>query len=344
MIFEKPYSSIILIAICVFIIATALLFDLFNLHCSSTKEGLVDTVPIARTTNGLLLNGFYRVDDEMMAITPYGFKTDPSNETHIIPVTKVGYSMLQPRYYPALPEPGQPLPKNFYLKKVVGDVDLSLAILPPNMMPNIREVDFSGNPPSLLIYYNPGYISETQYYKNKYKPNTTPNPGFLPKELYFVDSSKTKVAFLQYGEIQDEKTGYGKIMNPALDLKMKDFNYKTSNYRDISNNYDMQFHDDIETIKKQNNLYDLSYGEVRVRDQNGNIIILPKVDSQNSVTYYQPGEFRFGSSKYVPNYEDSIYLSQITRKTMYGNTQAGECNAACMAYNEFKSKMDKFYS
>ena len=108
MIFEKPYSSIILIAICVFIIATALLFDLFNLHCSSTKEGLVDTVPIARTTNGLLLNGFYRVDDEMMAITPYGFKTDPSNETYIIPVTKVGYSMLQPRYYPALPEPGQP--------------------------------------------------------------------------------------------------------------------------------------------------------------------------------------------------------------------------------------------
>ena len=106
----------------------------------------------------------------------------------------------------------------------------------------------------------------------------------------------------------------------------------------------MLFHDDESTIKKQNDMYDLNFGEVRVRDQNGNIIILPKTDSQNSVTYHQPGEFTFGSSKYIPNYEDSIYLSQISRKVMYGNTKAGECDSACMAYKEFKTKMDKYFS
>jgi hypothetical protein len=331
-------------------LAIVLLFDLFNTSYScSTKEGLVDTVPIATNPNtskraGLLLDGFYQVDDENMAITPYGFKTDPSNQRHILPATKIGYNMLVPRYHPPLPAPGQPLPEKFYLKNVTanGVSDLSLAILPPDMMPNVNELDFSGNPPTLLIYYNPGYISETQYYKNKYVPRT--KPDVLPKELYYTDESKTKVAFLQYGEIQDKDKGYGKMMNPTLDLKMKDFNYKTSNYRDVSNNYDMQFHDDEDTIKKQNNLYDLNFGEVRVRDQNGNIIILPKVESQNAVTYHQPGEFVFGSSKYIPNYEDSIYLSQISRNMMFGNTKAGECDTACKAYNEFKSKMDKIYS
>lgn len=341
--FGNSYRTVVvavIIVLLLLVVATALLFDFFGDKCT-TKEGLVDTVPIATDpTTKKLLNGFYQVDDTTMAIIPYGFKIDPNDQTHILPSTKIGYSMLHPRYYPTLPAPGQKVPDKFYFIS-----DTSLSILPPNMMPDISGIDFSGNPPSLLIYYKPGYISEAKYYKNKYTPlKTIPKPGFLPKELYFTDASKNKVAFLQYGEIQDEVKGYGKIINPAFDLNMKDFNYKTSNYRDISNNYDMQFHDDEETIKKQNDLYDLNYGEIRVRDQNGNIIILPKINSQNSVTYHQPGEFTFGSSKYVPNYEDSIYLSQITRKTMYGNTQAGECNSACMAYKEFKSKMDKYYS
>jgi hypothetical protein len=340
MIFEKTQGAIILIAIFVIIIAIALLFDLFHFNCE--KEGLIDTVPIATNPStsknaGKLLDGFYQVDDESMAIIPYGFKIDPTNQRKIIPATKIGYSMVSGRYNPTLPTPGQPLTTGFYFI-----TDSSLAVLPPNMMPDVSGIDFSGTPPSLLIYYKPGYISETQYYKNKYTPRNLPE--ILPKEVYYTDASKKQVSFLQYGEIQDEITGYGKIMNPALDLKMKDFNYKTSNYRDISNNYDMQFHDDVETIKKQNGLYDLNFGEVRVRDQNGNIIILPKVDSQNSVTYHKPGEFRFGSSTYIPNYEDSVYLSQINRRLMFGNTQAGQCDAACKAYNDFKSKMDKYYS
>ena len=101
----------------------------------------------------------------------------------------------------------------------------------------------------------------------------------------------------------------------------------------------MQFHDDAETIKKQN---DLKMGEVTVKDQNGNMIVLPKAEAQGSVTFYQPGEFPFGASTYVPNYEDSIYLSSVGYRTMLGNTITGNtnCGAICKAYNEFKIKMD----
>jgi len=35
-------------------------------------------------------------------------------------------------------------------------------------------------------------------------------------------------------------------------------------------------------------------------------------DKLGSVTYNEPGYFRFGPSSYVPNYEDSVYLSRLT--------------------------------
>jgi hypothetical protein len=135
--------------------------------------------------------------------------------------------------------------------------------------------------------------------------------------------------------MQDVSNGYGKITT----LNMKDFNYIHSNYRDISGNYNVMFHNDVKEIKKQNDMYDLSFGEVRVRDQNGNIIILPRVDTNESVTYYQPGEFQFGASTYIPNYEDSVYLSRITDKKMFGVSRPRQCDDACKAYNEFKTKM-----
>jgi hypothetical protein len=113
-----------------------------------------------------------------------------------------------------------------------------------------------------------------------------------------------------------------------------------TNYEKIKDNYDMQFHDDVETIKKQNDMYDLNFGEVRVKDQNGNMIILPKTESQGSVTFYQPGEFPFGASTYVPNYEDSVYLSSVGYRTFLGNANPSNCDAICNTYNDFKLKMD----
>jgi hypothetical protein len=50
-------------------------------------------------------------------------------------------------------------------------------------------------------------------------------------------------------------------------------------------------------------------------DANGNMIRLENTEAEFSpVLYYVPGAYKFGSSNYVPNYEDSVYLSRTTRQ------------------------------
>ena len=319
------YEEISLLILFIFIIIL-LLFSL-----ESTKEGL-DLVKIDRNpTTNKLIKGHYRVDDENMAQIPYGFGIDPNDETKIIPITKIGISMMTPKYNPPFPSEGLPMPNGFYQVS-----DSSLAMLPPNMKPKIKTIDISENPLAILYTYDIGYQSETQYYKNVYYP--TNKPRVIPPEIYYVDESRTKVMFLKYGEIQDKK-GFGKTTNPKLNIQFE------VNYKDVKNNYDAVFHDEIEDIKKQNDMYDLNFGEVKVLDQNGNLIILPRIQTQGNVTYYNPGEFKFGASTYVPNYEDSVYLSQITKKNIFGNDYPfDKCDSGCKAYNEFKKKMDEYYS
>ena len=51
-------------------------------------------------------------------------------------------------------------------------------------------------------------------------------------------------------------------------------------------------------------------------DDNGNMIEIQNSEAQFSpVLYYVPGAYKFGSSNYVPNYEDSVYLSRTTRQS-----------------------------
>jgi hypothetical protein len=49
-------------------------------------------------------------------------------------------------------------------------------------------------------------------------------------------------------------------------------------------------------------------------DANGQLIREENTDASFSpVLYYVPGAYKYGSSNYVPNYEDSVYLSRTTR-------------------------------
>lgn len=75
---------------------------------------------------------------------------------------------------------------------------------------------------------------------------------------------------------------------------------------------DIQYHDDIETISKQPEIYGLPSGTSFVVDAAGNkYATLVGNDIKTNFTYYKPGAYdKFGSTKYVPSYEDSIYLSK----------------------------------
>lgn len=76
-----------------------------------------------------------------------------------------------------------------------------------------------------------------------------------------------------------------------------------------SDNYNVEYHGTISDIATQ----DGDSGIAWVADACGNKIGLPKLKGQEYITYYNPGSYKYGASTYVPNYEDSIYLSKQYR-------------------------------
>ena len=78
-----------------------------------------------------------------------------------------------------------------------------------------------------------------------------------------------------------------------------------------TNNYNTQYHDDPATLQNQG-MYNTAFGSMMVKDASGNMVSMPYVPGQALPTYYQPGSFVFGATNFVPNYEDSVYLSRTT--------------------------------
>jgi hypothetical protein len=301
------FKGLVLLLIC---ISVAVLFaELFI--SSKEKEGF-NTVPIkySDTNKTTLVYGYYQVDASNMAVIPYGYVIDPSNSTKIIPKTiEAKNSLILPKDAPALPPDGQKMPDGYYLL-----TDASLGVLPPNMSPNLASLDFASDSSysPVIWHYEKGYISQTQYYSKQYK--TAKRPPVLAPGVYYADPSHVYVSILQFGMIADSSNGFGAIIDPKLN-KSALSNYNALQNRDVSNNYGVQFHDNLDDIIAQNKGSDLSFGEVRVRDQNGDIIVLPKIHTQEWTTYYEPGQYKYGASPYVPNYEESIYLSKATLRS-----------------------------
>jgi len=157
--------------------------------------------------------------------------------------------------------------------------------------------------PDGLYYYNNG---------NTKLPNTQPTDTIW---MQYDNPSATKVMFLPYGKVpkKDSAGNFlpGYMDNPYLISTTGDIKYD-QNYTDIKNNYDVEFHANVEVLKAQNDMYDINFGSITVLDQTGNLVVLPRSQVQGDITYYQPATFRFGASTYVPKYEDSVYLSRTS--------------------------------
>ena len=77
-----------------------------------------------------------------------------------------------------------------------------------------------------------------------------------------------------------------------------------------SNNYEVQYHDDISTIIADDpNYKDNSY-KIDTVDEDGNPATIILSSTMGNATYYTPGSFKYGAASYVPNYTDSILLSK----------------------------------
>lgn len=82
--------------------------------------------------------------------------------------------------------------------------------------------------------------------------------------------------------------------------------------QDLKNIMDIQYHASDKELMKQNDGMDVSFGSTWIYDMSGNKVAYPSTKIQGDIVYYTPGAYSFGTSSYVPNYEDSIALSKTT--------------------------------
>lgn len=311
------------------------------------KEGF-DTVPLtydpaSTPSHKIIAKGYYQVDETTMAKIPYGYQIDPNNPRKIIAKTNTAMESTGASskfMVPDIPAYGVPIPDGYY--KVNDSI---LGILPANMMPDVSGVDVdytSITKPVLKIYYNTGYVSSAEYYQKEIAPenNISPPP---PQGIYFSRSSQDKVSFLPYGKIHDASNGWGYVDNPDLISRTGNFDPSAKKYSDMSNNYDVTFHASAEDLMKNNDSSEVAFNQVRVLDQTGNVVILTSAAVQSPVTYYQPGSYPFGSSSYIPMYEDSVYLSRLTQQPTTAPYQtSGLAKGKCELNKDFPDRQEEY--
>jgi hypothetical protein len=86
-----------------------------------------------------------------------------------------------------------------------------------------------------------------------------------------------------------------------------------------SNNYNVQYHDNITDLNSQSGVYSTSFPKLDISANDGSSLSLPYLAAQALPTYYRPGSYIYGAATYVPNYEDSVYLSKTTGLTTTSN-------------------------
>ena len=79
------------------------------------------------------------------------------------------------------------------------------------------------------------------------------------------------------------------------------------------NNYDVEYHDPAEEIARRN-INGLPPDIVWVFDPKVNKkVAIKRPAMQNSVTYYEPGTYKYGGSNYTPTYTESVLLSNTNQ-------------------------------
>lgn len=96
--------------------------------------------------------------------------------------------------------------------------------------------------------------------------------------------------------------------NPSLNQIFS----RIRNNPEIIENAAVRLKTEIEAVNNKTLTDDLIAKISTVVGKTDYIKTLNVTDKLGTVTYNEPGYFRFGPSSYVPNYEDSVYLSRLT--------------------------------
>jgi hypothetical protein len=115
----------------------------------------------------------------------------------------------------------------------------------------------------------------------------------------------------------------------------------TSNSSYNSDNFDITYHAD--PIPKTENGEFSGAGKMWV-DISGTLVAIPYSDVSNTTLYYSSGDYIYNSASYVPNYEESVFLSSLTNLPTTSkvhdtaDTQSGFCQATESSVLERESK------
>jgi len=116
----------------------------------------------------------------------------------------------------------------------------------------------------------------------------------------------------------------------------------TSNSNYNSDNFDLTYHADP-TKQSQDDLSTAGIGKMWV-DISGSLVAIPYSDISNTTLYYSSGDYIFNSDSYVPNYEESVFLSSLTNLPTTSQvqdtstTQSGFCESTKSSVLERESK------
>ena len=112
-----------------------------------------------------------------------------------------------------------------------------------------------------------------------------------PPSKEVVDQYKIKIAKLQQQKISNSDS-------------------KTSNSEYNSDNFDITYH--AEPTIASDDESTAGPGKMWIKDKDGKLIAVPYADVSNTTLYYQTGSYPFGPSSYVPNYEETVFLSKLS--------------------------------
>jgi len=180
----------------------------------------------------------------------------------------------------------------------------------------IKNSDFSNKQLSIIL--------EAEYNNKPYKYPYYPITETVCSEVDYLiyDSNKHIVTthgtiiipdgyYINAGVVMKVPYGYTASPDKKSIIINVDFQKEVSTTTYDTNNYNIRYH-----IESSNNNYpDTStagIGKMWVLDHSGNLISVPYNEISGNTLYNEPGSFRFGPSNYVPNYEESIYLSKLT--------------------------------
>lgn len=114
----------------------------------------------------------------------------------------------------------------------------------------------------------------------------------------------------------------------------------SSNYN--SDNLDITYHADP-LKERQDDESSAGQGKMWVKID-GKLVAVPYSDVSNTTLYNSPGTYKFNSASYVPNYEESVFLSKLTNEPTTSNVsnlpvnQQGFCESTKSSVMERDAK------